>query len=276
MEVGDVLRSAAEILGAVSSDDVEMGHTAIIDLDLGPAATADFVAYTRPVLTQWKLGGTTWLLAERGALERKIAVLKEAGVTIIAGGTGAEIAMTRGTWAAFVALCADLGIDRVEVAEGFLGNVAEPRAVVDVAVARGLDVQYEIGRKDLDEDRHMTVAERLDSALRWADCGVDSFVLEAREVGTGFALFPENGEINRGLLQALLRHFSLSQLVFEAPTRPAFCGVLTEIGPAANLANITPHDLLRVEMMRRAIHADTIHCRERWIAGASAGRGDGR
>jgi phosphosulfolactate synthase (CoM biosynthesis protein A) len=263
-----MLGKAERILGAVS--DVALGRSSVIDLGLGPRTVEDFASLAGPVLTEWKLCASTWFLADRRSLEQKIAALRSCDVTVIAGGTPGEIAAARDTWEEYVALCAELGITRVEIAEGFLQGSDSPDDLVRRARDNGLEVQYEIGRKDMEEDRALSVGERVETAQKWAELGVGYFVIEAREVGVGYALFPTHGEMNVDFVQALLEHFTLDQLVFETPTRAEYTAVLRALGPGACLGNIYPEELFRVETMRRAIHADTIDLGDTWMQRAES------
>jgi phosphosulfolactate synthase len=269
-----VLDDATRILGALGEDG--LGHTAVLDLSMGPAATEDFVDLARHILTEWKLCATTWLLADRRALLRKIEALRAADVTVIAGGTAGEIAAARGTWSDYVELCTGLGISRVEIAEGFLTGADDPASLVEAALDSELEIQYEIGRKNMDEDRELSNEDRVEIALKWAELGVEYFVLEAREVGGGYALFPDGGTMNLDLVHALMEHFPLRRLVFEAPTRAEYCPVLRALGPEVCVSNIPPGELFRVEMMRRAIHADTIDLRGSWVREREDGRAEVR
>lgn len=270
----DVLDDAGRILGALDPED--LGRTAVLDLSMGPAATEDFVALARHILTEWKLCATTWLLADRRALLRKIEALRAADVTVIAGGTAGEIAAVRGTWREYVDVCAELGITRVEIAEGFLSGAGDPPSLVDVALASGLEIQYEIGRKNMNEDRELSNEDRVEIALKWSELGVEYFVLEAREVGGGYALFPDGEKMNLDLVHALREHFTLQRLIFEAPTRAEYCPVLRALGPQACVSNIPPGELFRVEMMRRLVHADTIDLRQDWVREREDGRAEVR
>jgi phosphosulfolactate synthase len=262
MERANMLEQATRIFGAVAPD--RLGRSAVIDRGLGAGTVEDFVALARPILSEWKLGWTTWLLADRRALLRKIGSLHSAGITVVAGGTAGEIAASRGSWSDFVKLCSDLGIHRIELAEGFLGPVADPAILIEQAHASNLEVQYEVGRKDVDEDRAIGLATRMEMIQRWADAGAEYFVIEAREVGAGFALFPERGQLNTDLTSALLSRLPLSRLIFETPTRSEYTAVLKALGPGVCLSNIYPEEIFRVETMRRAIHADTVAYQEKW------------
>jgi phosphosulfolactate synthase len=258
---------AATILGAVSTG---LGRSGVIDLGIGPAHCADFVDLVRPVLTEWKVAVTFWLICDRQAVQRKINTLKEAGATVIAGGTAGEIAAHRGQWDRYIGLCQSLGFDRVELAEGFLGTIENPKTLVRRATDAGLEVQYEVGLKDIEADRAISVESRMEIAETWADAGAQYMVIEAREVGAGYAMFSTKGEVNAQLAEALIDRFSLDKVIFETPTRPMYTAILNHLGPGAHLGNIYPEELLRVEAMRRAIHADTIAHQAEW-SGSHAG-----
>lgn len=256
-----MLEYSASIFGAITEN---LGCSGVLDPGLGAGYIADFVRLVQPVIGDWKIGWTTWLLCDRNALEEKIQILRNFGATVIAGGTAGEIAASRNEWKKYVELCSSLGFNRIEIAEGFLEEIHDPRYLVDLAFNYNLDVQYEIGRKNIDEDRSLSLDLRLSIVEKWLNAGVNFLVVEAREVGAGFAMFSEEGDVNRQFADELLMRCSLSQLIVETPNRPTYTAALHHFGPGVNLSNIPPNELLRVETMRRTLHADTIEYRKAW------------
>jgi len=246
---------ANELLGAARSS---LGTTCVLDTGLGPGAVADLVRLVRPVLTDWKLGWTSWFICDRGALVEKITTLREAGGRVIAGGSAAEIAMARGKFLPYLDVCASLGIGRVEIGEGFIASVPDPEVVVDQARQRDLEVQYETGRKNAAEDAAMSTAQRIEAARLWIEAGAAQVVFEAREAGVGYALFRGPNQLNQELLDQLLARLQIERLVFEAPTRETQITLFRTLGPRACIGNVYPHELLRAETIRRLIHADTV------------------
>jgi len=71
------------------------------------------------LISRLKLSTAQWLIASEAATREKIAAAKRLGVPLVTGGTPFEIAQERGCLESYFELCALLGIDRIEAAEGF-------------------------------------------------------------------------------------------------------------------------------------------------------------
>src|ERR1041384_445116 len=100
------------------------------------------------LMSMLKLSMACWMIADEGATRRKPAAARRHGVPTVTGGGPFEVAVARGRLPEYLDLCADLGVTRVECGAGFTDCRLEPRAVVAMARGRGLEVQFELGRKN--------------------------------------------------------------------------------------------------------------------------------
>src|SRR5262249_59085377 len=88
-----------------------------------------------------------WMVANESATRTKIAVARAHGVPTVTGGGPFEIAVAQGELPAYLDLCADVGVTRIECGQGFTESHLNPREIVAAAQSRGLDVQMELGKK---------------------------------------------------------------------------------------------------------------------------------
>lgn len=204
-----------------------------------------------------KLSMTCWQIADPRATQAKIDAAKICGVPLVAGGAPFEIAVQNGTLTSYFELCGALGIDCIEAGEGFtdLGVTAEE--TLCLAREHGLQVQFELGRKQEGAFTRARVKELVHQGREWLNAGAVRLVIEARESALGIGLFDTHGELRKDLADVLVDELGLDLLCFEAPSKPSQFALLTHLGPNVLLSNVRLEELLRVEIFRRGMHADS-------------------
>jgi phosphosulfolactate synthase len=125
-----------------------------------------------------------------------------------------------------------------------------------MAAERGLDVQFELGKKHegpFTEDR---IDVLIDRGREWLDAGALELVVEARESASAVGLFDDRGGLRSDLADRLVDAFGHDVLMFEAPTKPSQFALLDHFGRDVRLCNVRLEELLRVEIYRRGLHSD--------------------
>jgi phosphosulfolactate synthase len=174
----------------------------------------------------------------------------------VTGGGPFEIAVQQDQLPAYLDLCAGLGFDRIEAGEGFTEMPLPPGQVVRMAEERGLEVQFELGKKHTGAFGDDTVTFLLEQGRRWLDAGARQVVVEARESAAGVGLFDDDGGLNRGFADRFMQAFGHQTVIFEAPNKPSQFALLDHFGRDVHLCNIRIEELLRVEIYRRGLHSD--------------------
>ena len=82
-------------------------------------------------------------------------------------------------------------------------------------------------------------------------------ITEAREGGTA-GIFDSGGGIRTELVGDIAAAVGLDDLIFEAPTKAAQAWFVKTFGPAVNLGNIPPDEVLPLETLRLGLRADTL------------------
>lgn len=203
-----------------------------------------------------KLSMACWLVASEGATRRKIAAAKKHNVPTVTGGGPFEIAVAQGELPAYLDLCADIGVTRIECGEGFTDMPLPAADVVRMAVGRGLEVQFELGKKHTGSFTADVVRELIDQGRRWLDAGAVQLVVEARESARGVGLFDDAGRFNHCYADRFADAFGLRTVVFEAPNKPSQFALLDHFGRDVHLCNVRLEEILRVEIYRRGLHSD--------------------
>lgn len=203
-----------------------------------------------------KISMACWMIADEAATRRKTAAARQYGVPTVTGGGPFEVAVAQGQLPAYLDLCADIGVTRIECGEGFTDMPLPPAQVVKMAHERGLDVQFELGKKHTGAFNEDVVRALIDQGRRWLDAGALQLVVEARESARGVGLFDDDGNFNAAFADRFASAFGLNIVLFEAPNKPSQFRLLDHFGPPVHLCNVRLEELLRVEIYRRGLHSD--------------------
>ena len=221
-----------------------------------PATLESHLEQSAHLMAILKISMACWIIANELATRRKVAAAARHSVPTVTGGGPFEIAVAQHRLADYLDLCCDVGFTRIECGEGFTDMPLAPREVVAMAGERGLDVQFELGKKHTGAFASNTVDQLIGQGKRWLDAGARELVVEARESAQAVGLFDENGAFNGVLADRFAREFGLDTVTFEAPTKPSQFALLDHFGPAVRLCNVRLEELLRVEIYRRGLHSD--------------------
>jgi phosphosulfolactate synthase len=231
-------------------------RTSPFDPGYDPATLEGHLEQSAHLMSILKLSMACWMIAEEGATRRKIAAAARHGVPVVTGGGPFEIAVAHGELAAYLDLCAELGVARVECGEGFTELPVNAEDVVGMAHARGLEVQFELGKKHGGRFRGATVGSLIGRGRAWLDAGALQVVIEARESGRDVGLFDVEGHLDVAAAERFVEAFGPDAVVFEAPTKAGQFALLDHFGPGVLLSNVRLEELLRVEIYRRGLHSD--------------------
>jgi phosphosulfolactate synthase len=231
-------------------------RTSPFDPGYDPATLESHFQQSAHLMSILKLSMACWMIAEESATRRKLAAAAGHGVPVVTGGGPFEVAVAQGELAAYLDLCAELGVARVECGEGFTELAVNAEEVVGMAHARGLGVQFELGRKHGGRFTHATVGSLIERGRAWLDAGALQVVIEARESGRDVGVFDTEGHLDVVAAERFVEAFGVDAVVFEAPTKASQFALLDHFGPSVLLSNVRLEELLRVEIYRRGLHAD--------------------
>ena len=203
-----------------------------------------------------KISMACWQVCNEDATRWKVAACRHFGVPTVTGGGPFEVAVQQAQLPLYLDLVADMGITRIEAGEGFTEMSLSPRQVIAMAHERGLEVQFELGKKHEGEFTSDVVAGLIDQGHGWLDAGAVQVVVEARESAKGIGCFDNQGNFNATTADRFARAFSLQTCIYEAPTKASQFSFLNHFGPEVHLCNIRLEEILRVEIYRRGLHSD--------------------
>lgn len=203
-----------------------------------------------------KISMACWIVANENSTREKIAAARRHKVATVVGGGPFEIAVAQRRLPAYLDLCADIGFSRIECGTGFTDMNLQPSKVLGMAEERGLEVQFELGKKHDGAFTEETVDALIDQGEEWLNAGALQLVVEARESALGVGLFDERGDLNRAYADRFASTFGLHTVMFEAPNKPSQFALLDHFGPEVHLCNVRLEEILRVEIYRRGLHSD--------------------
>lgn len=221
-----------------------------------PVTLASHLAQSAHLMATLKISMACWQVANEEATRQKIAAARAHNVPTVTGGGPFEVAVAQGQLEAYLDLCAGLGISRIECGEGFTELSLQPQTIVQMARTRGLEVQYEMGKKHEGPFTEESLNEAIARGQRWLDAGAVQLVVEARESAAGVGAFADDGSLNTAVADRFAEAFGLEVAIFEAPNKPSQFAFLKHFGPRVHLCNVRLEEVLRVEIFRRGLHSD--------------------
>jgi phosphosulfolactate synthase len=227
------------------------GLTHVIDKGLGPRGWEDVLETSGDFIDIVKLGwGTAYVTRN---LRAKLDVLS--GKPVVVGGTFFEVVFVQDKLDGYKRWLQGLGLTHVEISDGVIELPRERKLELIEEFARDFIVLSEVGSKDAD------VEFTPDEWTRWLreelDAGAWKVITEAREGGTA-GIFSKSGDMRTELVGEIADAVPLEDVVFEAPTKSAQAWFIKEFGPAVNLGNIPPEEVIPLETLRRGLRGDTL------------------
>lgn len=230
--------------------------TSPFDPGYDPITLEGHLAQSHHLISILKISMACWLIADEECTRRKIRAAASYRVPTVTGGGPFEIAVAQGCLPEYLDLCADIGVTRFECGEGFTNMPMSPAEVAKMANYRGLEFQFELGKKHDGAFTENVVANLIERGRRWLDAGAKQLVVEARESAAGVGLFDLDGRLNTAFAEQFASAFGHGTVVFEAPNKPSQFALLNHFGPDVHLCNVRLEELLRVEIYRRGLHSD--------------------
>jgi len=229
----------------------DTGLTHVLDKGLGPRAWQDVLETSGEYISIVKLGWGTAAVTQN--LRAKLDVLR--GKPVVIGGTFFEVVYVKGKLEEYKAWLRDLGLTHVEISDGTVEIPRERKLELIADFARDFTVLSEVGSKD------SSVEYTVDEWTEWLrdelKAGAWRVITEARESGTA-GIFESSGGMRTELIAEIGDAVGVENVVFEAPTKAAQAWFIKQFGPAVNLGNIPPDEVIPLETLRLGLRGDTL------------------
>jgi phosphosulfolactate synthase len=229
----------------------DTGLTHVLDKGLGPRAWQDVLETSGEYISIVKLGWGTAAVTQN--LRAKLDVLR--GKPVVIGGTFFEVVYVKGKLEEYKAWLRDLGLTHVEISDGTVEIPRERKLELIADFARDFTVLSEVGSKD------SSVEYTVDEWSEWLrdelEAGAWRVITEARESATA-GIFDSSGGMRTELIAEIADAVGVENVVFEAPTKAAQAWFIKQFGPAVNLGNIPPDEVIPLETLRLGLRGDTL------------------
>jgi phosphosulfolactate synthase len=229
----------------------EIGLTHVIDKGLGPRGWQDVLETSGDYISIVKLGWGTAAVTQN--LRAKLDVLR--GKPVVIGGTFFEVVYVKGKLDEYKSWLRDLGLTHVEISDGTVEIPRERKLELIADFARDFTVLSEVGSKD---------SEVVFAPYEWVEwiteelaAGAWKVITESRESGTA-GIFRPSGEMRTGLVDEIAHSIDFHDLIWEAPTKSSQAWFIKHFGPAVNLGNIPPDEVIPLETLRLGLRGDTL------------------
>src|SRR5438105_13204624 len=143
--------------------------TSPFDPGYDPATLESHLEQSSHLISILKISMACWIVAKEAATRKKIKAARKYGVRTVTGGGPFEVAVAQGQLEAYLDLCADIGVTRIECGEGFTDLSLKPRTIAQMAHERGLAVQYEMGKKHEGPFTEGSLDEAIARGHAWLD-----------------------------------------------------------------------------------------------------------
>lgn len=235
------------------------GLTMIIDTGLGVSATADLLEVAGDHIDLWKLSFGTSVFVRPSVLERKLELINTHKILSCPGGTLFEAAILQHSCETYAMRAAEVGFTAVEISDGTIELSAfRRRRAIDCALAAGLVVVTEVGKKDPAAQPPMESLAH--QALRDLEWGASWVIIEGRESGTGVGVFDKQGNLVSDDMEAIARILGdkADRLIWEAPLKRQQTLLIERFGVNVGLGNIEPDRVLALEALRLGLRFETL------------------
>src|SRR5918911_5512461 len=229
------------------------GVTHVIDTGLSTYEAEGLMSMAADYVDLVRLGwGSAYVTRD---VRTKIERYRAAGVPVMLGGTLTELAWLHGRVDELAAWLDELEIEHVEVSSGTLDIPAEEKLEMIRSLAERFTVFAEVGEKD---PNALLAPYRWVELIRDAlDAGAAKVVCEGRATGD-VGMYRPNGEPREGLIDEVVHELPPARLIFEAPRKHQQVWFIHHLGPAVNLGNVLPADVISLETLRLGLRADTL------------------
>ncbi|WP_198850434.1 phosphosulfolactate synthase [Alicyclobacillus sp. SO9] len=235
------------------------GLTMVIDSGLPISAMRGIFELAANHVDFWKLAYGSGKVLPSERIQDKISLCQEYDILLYPGGTAFEIAYANGAWEQYLDSVYDAGMRAVEISDGTISlPVRTRREMIHSAREAGFIVLTEVGKK-IDDDQ-LSMSERLHLMRSDILSGADYVIVEGRESGLGCGIYDADGYVREQDAKFLVDGMGplANHVIWEAPLYRQQVYHVQTLGSKANLGNISPDGVLRLESLRRGLCADTM------------------
>lgn len=235
------------------------GITMVLDKGLGLETAESLMDISGEYVDYLKFGWGTSIVHEQEIIKAKVEMYKEHHITPYTGGTLFELAYMNNKLTEFFEEARNLGFPAIEISDGST-NIHHNDKLNCIKRARqeGFEVLSEVGKKDPNLDKELTLDERIQYMQEELDAGSSLIIVEAREGGKNIGIFDKSGNAKEDEIDYILDNIDSDKILWEAPNKDQQVFFILKMGNTVNLGNVSSDDITSLETLRRGLRGDTI------------------
>ena len=235
------------------------GITMVLDKGLGLETAESLMDISGEYVDYLKFGWGTSIVHEQEIIKSKVEMYKSHEVTPYTGGTLFELAYMKNKLAEFFSEAHNLGFPAIEISDGSTKIPFDKKLeCIELAKDNGFEVLSEVGKKDPNLDKELTLDERVEYMQKELDAGSSLIIVEAREGGKNIGIFDKAGNAKEDEINYILDKINQDKILWEAPNKDQQVFFILKLGNTVNLGNISTDDITSLETLRRGLRGDTL------------------
>ena len=255
----DILKSFEFLSKKREAKPRNCGITMVLDKGLGLESAESLMNISGDYVDYLKFGWGTSIVHDREIVKAKVEMYKKHDITPYTGGTLFELAYMADKLEEFFAEAHELGFPAVEISDGSTTiSHGDKLKCIQMAKDDGFEVLSEVGKKNPDLDKELTLDERIEYMQDELDAGSSLVIVEAREGGKNIGIFDPSGNAKEDEIDYILENFDGSKILWEAPNKDQQVFFILKLGNTVNLGNISSDDITSLETLRQGLRGDTL------------------
>lgn len=235
------------------------GMTMVLDKGLGLETAESLMSISGEYVDYLKFGWGTSIIHEQDIIKAKVEMYKNHQITPYTGGTLFELAYKNDKLDEFFREAHELGFQAIEISDGSTNISHEDKLeCIKKAKADGFEVLSEVGKKDPDLDKELSLDERIEKMHDELNAGSSLIIVEAREGGKNIGIFDKSGKAKEDEIDYILDNFNGDKILWEAPNKDQQVFFILKLGNTVNLGNVSSDDITSLETLRRGLRGDTL------------------
>ncbi|WP_295621794.1 phosphosulfolactate synthase [uncultured Methanobrevibacter sp.] len=235
------------------------GITMVLDKGLGLKTASSLMDISGEYVDYLKFGWGTSIVHDREIIKAKVEMYKSHSITPYTGGTLFELAYMNEKLEEFFKEAHDLGFPAIEISDGSTSIPHEEKVkCIKLAKENGFEVLSEVGKKDPNLDKELSLDERIEYMKEELEAGSSLIIVEAREGGKNIGIFDKSGNAKEDEIDYILDNFDGNKILWEAPNKDQQVFFILKLGNGVNLGNISSEDITSLETLRQGLRGDTL------------------
>jgi len=231
----------------------------VLDKGLGLETAESLMNISGEYVDYLKFGWGTSIVHEQDIIKAKVVMYRAHDITPYTGGTLFELAYMNDKLDEFFKEARELGFPAIEISDGST-NISHDDKLncIKRAKQEGFEVLSEVGKKNPELDKELSIDERIGFMQEELDAGSSLVIVEAREGGKNIGIFDKAGNAKEDEIDMILDKIDADRILWEAPNKDQQVFFILKLGNTVNLGNVSSDDITSLETLRQGLRGDTV------------------